>query len=108
MAPEKTAVPLDMEKESISPEVTGTAPEEVLKHANDADEAMKAFAGQEGEILVLDEATNKRLLKKIDMNLMPVCLHPRFGFDNTDRVQLLCVIYGLNYLDSMVTASHRQ
>lgn len=86
MASEKTAVPLDMEKEPISPEVTGTAPEEVLKHANDADEAMKAFAGQEGELLVLDEATNKRLLRKIDMNLMPVCPHPRFGLDNADRL----------------------
>lgn len=79
MATAKTAIPLDEEKISISPEVTGTAPEEVLKHANNADEAMKAFAGHEGENLVLDEATNKRLLRKIDSVLMPVCLHPRLG-----------------------------
>ena len=51
------------------------APEKVLKHSHDADEAMKAFVGYEGELLVLDEATNKRLLRKIDLNVMPVmCL----------------------------------
>lgn len=47
-------------------------PAEIIKHANDADEAMKAFQGHEGETMVLDEATNKRLLRKIDMHLMPV------------------------------------
>ena len=47
-------------------------PERVLKHAHDADEAMKAFEGHEGEILVLDGATNKRLLSRIDRNIMPV------------------------------------
>ena len=48
------------------------APEKVLKHANDADEAMKAFEGHEGEAIVIDETTNKRLLGKIDLNIMPV------------------------------------
>ena len=47
-------------------------PEQVLKHANDADEAMKAFDGHEGEETVLDEVTSKRLLRKIDLNIMPV------------------------------------
>lgn len=51
----------------------GAPPAEVLKHANDADEAMKAFEGHDGEVLVMDEATNKRLLRKIDMNILPVC-----------------------------------
>ena len=62
----------DVEKELA---LTSTSPQEpvvILKHAQDADEAMKAFAGYEGEVLVLDEATNKRLLRKIDMHLMPV------------------------------------
>ena len=49
------------------------APEQVLKHANDADEAMKAFEGHGGEAIFIDEATNKRLLAKIDLNIMPVC-----------------------------------
>jgi ACS family allantoate permease-like MFS transporter len=49
------------------------APEKVLQHANDADEAMKAFEGHDGEAIVIDYATNKRLLRKIDLNIMPVC-----------------------------------
>ena len=52
----------------------------ILKHGLDADEAMKAFVGQEGEQLVLDEETNKRLLRKIDLNIMPVATPlPRSG-----------------------------
>lgn len=70
---EKTTTSMDLEKEPISAEDTGEVSEKVLKHAHDADEAMKAFVGHEGEIIRLDEATNKRLLRKIDMNLMPVC-----------------------------------
>lgn len=75
--------------ESSEPEVEtevgafkeGHVPDEVLKHANDADDAMQAFAG--GEAIHIDEATNKRLLRKIDWNLMPI----------------MCIIYGLQYLD---------
>ncbi len=47
-------------------------PAKVLKHSHDADEAMKAFEGLEGEAIMIDEATNKRLLRKIDMNIMPL------------------------------------
>lgn len=54
------------------------------KHAHDADEAMKAFDELQGEAIELDEATNRRLLKTIDWNLMPI----------------MCCIYGMNYLDS--------
>lgn len=66
-----TRVPV-MEKESLSPTRRGSLPAHVAKHTHDADEAMKAFAGHEGEILELDEATNKRLLRRIDIRLMPV------------------------------------
>lgn len=75
----------DIEKEA-SPVSEGVPPSKtrrILKHSNDADEAMKASEGHEGEVLRIDEATNKRLLRKIDMNIMP----------------LLCVVYGLNCLD---------
>jgi MFS transporter, ACS family, allantoate permease len=48
------------------------APQRILHHKIDADEALKAFAGHEGEHIELDEATNRRLLRKIDLNLMPV------------------------------------
>lgn len=47
-------------------------PDQVLKHANDGDEALKAFSSSDGTRLEVDEATNKRLLRKIDWNLMPV------------------------------------
>ena len=60
----------DVEKKAAS--------ETILKHGLDADEALKAFVGHDGERLVLDEATNKRILRKIDMNILPVrswCLH---------------------------------
>lgn len=37
-----------------------------------ADDAMRAFADYEGAGEVMDEAMNKRLLRKIDMRIMPV------------------------------------
>ncbi|KAF2173980.1 hypothetical protein M409DRAFT_62172 [Zasmidium cellare ATCC 36951] len=61
----------------------GSVPEKILEHSHDADEALKAFQGHEGEVITIDEATNKRLLRRIDWNLMPV----------------MCIVYGLNYLD---------
>lgn len=76
----------DMEKDfDLDPEVekklpaplanairSGSVPENILKHANDADEAMKVFKGHEGQVIEIDEATNRRLVRKIDWNLMPV------------------------------------
>lgn len=55
----------------------------VLRHAdrNDADEALKVL--QDGEVITLTPEDEKRLLRKIDWNLMP----------------MLCLVYGLNYLD---------
>lgn len=71
MEDEKDIVYQDVERTAVR---RGSgAPEKVLQHSNDADEAMKAFEGHEGEVLVMDEATNKRLLRKIDLNIMPVC-----------------------------------
>lgn len=61
----------------------GRVSDKVLKHSHDADEAMKAFVGHEGEVIHIDEATNKRLLRKIDLNLIPI----------------MCIVYGLNFLD---------
>lgn len=55
--------------------------EKVIAHSHDADEALQAFAN--GEILEIDEATNKRLLRIIDWHLMPI----------------MCCVYGINYLD---------
>ena len=67
---EKEVSPVGLEK---APTINSSdIPAEIIKHANDADEAMKAFKGHEGEVIVLDEATNKRLLRRIDLHLMPV------------------------------------
>ena len=100
MADEKSSTPAGIEKESISLEDGSTPPPQVRKHAHDADEAMKAF--QDGEIEILDEATNKRLLRTIDWNIMPVGWKPRLKRAHRLIIlqQLLCIVYGLNYLDS--------
>jgi ACS family allantoate permease-like MFS transporter len=58
----------------------------IMKHSHDADEALKAVEGTDGQVITIDEATNKRLLKIIDWHMMP----------------LMCVVYGMNYLDSMI------
>ncbi|KAI1466003.1 uncharacterized protein F4812DRAFT_92951 [Daldinia caldariorum] len=82
--PSTAASSADVEKTaSNSSEAAGTAgPVGKKKHINkdDPDEALKLVAG---EAVVLTPEDEKRLLKKIDRNLMP----------------LLCVVYGLNYLD---------
>jgi ACS family allantoate permease-like MFS transporter len=46
--------------------------DEVQKYSKDDDEAMAAYARYHGPPLVLDEATNKRLLRTIDWHLMPI------------------------------------
>lgn len=71
MADEKLASYPDVEQAPVD-DKDGAPPADILKHANDADEAMKAFEGHNGEVLVLDEATNSRLLRKVDMNILPV------------------------------------
>lgn len=47
-----------------------------FNHDIDADEAMKAI-GSAGDTIIIDEETNRRLLRKIDLNLMPVRLFLR-------------------------------
>ena len=58
----------------------------ILEHSHDADEAMKAF--ENGEIIEISEADNKRLLRIIDRHMLPI----------------MCVVYGLNYLDKTVSS----
>ena len=78
---EATGISPDLEREisADNPKV-GTV---VLKHAdaNDADEALRVFA--DGEVITLTPEDEKRLLRKIDYNMIPI----------------LCIVYGLNYLD---------
>ncbi|KAJ4411644.1 Allantoate permease [Gnomoniopsis sp. IMI 355080] len=84
----ETAPPLpnDPEKASITGDVTQEkVGNVVLKHAdrNDADEALKVLEGENGEVIELDPEDERKLLRKIDWNIMP----------------MLCIVYGLNYLD---------
>jgi len=65
-----TATNLDTEGTKIT-EVT-TSPQHVEKYSENDDEAMKAMAIFDGEPLIMDKATNRRLLRKIDWHLMPV------------------------------------
>jgi ACS family allantoate permease-like MFS transporter len=76
----RSVSPVDISEKRASISSTQAA-KKILEHSNDADEAMKAYVN--GEVVEIDEATNKRLLRIIDWHLMP----------------LLCLIYGLNYLD---------
>ena len=71
-------------------------------HKIDTDEAFFAVSEQPTG-LILDDATNKRILRKIDMILMPVRISFLWKITlGTDTyLQILCVVYGLNYLDSM-------
>lgn len=66
IATKKDVTPMEIEDARVVTE------EEVQKYSKDDDEAMAAYARYHGPPLVLDEATNKRLLRTIDWHLMPV------------------------------------
>lgn len=54
--------------------------EKVVEHSHNADEALNIFAGHEGEVFHIDEATNRRLLRIIDWNLLPLSKYiPLYG-----------------------------
>ncbi|KAI1459273.1 major facilitator superfamily transporter allantoate [Annulohypoxylon moriforme] len=76
-----TASPADIEKAAMDPP-SEAGIESMKKHvaSNDPDEALKLVTG---EAIVLTPEDERKLLRKIDLHLMP----------------LLCVVYGLNYLD---------
>ncbi len=48
--------------------------EKILKHSHNADEAMKAFEGLQGQVVEISEEKNRALLRKIDMHILPVSL----------------------------------
>ncbi|EUC49850.1 hypothetical protein COCMIDRAFT_83730 [Bipolaris oryzae ATCC 44560] len=76
----------DIEKDAVVqdlPVPKGKVAEKLLKHSHDADTAMKAFEGMQGQVIELTEEKKKALLRKIDWHLMPI----------------MCLVYGLNYLD---------
>ncbi|KNG44325.1 membrane transporter [Stemphylium lycopersici] len=74
--------PTDVEKEPVVEDTTTGVKkivpkgieEKLLKHSHDADAAMKAFEGMEGQVVELTEEKSKALLRKIDWHLMPTTL----------------------------------
>jgi ACS family allantoate permease-like MFS transporter len=72
--------PMDVEKETIVEDnsrgikkvIPKALDEKLLKHSHDADAAMKAFEGMDGQVIELTEEKSKALLRKIDMHMMPV------------------------------------
>ena len=67
---------IDEEKGSVvdapPPGLVQHIDDKILKHSHDADAAMRAFEGYEGQTIEISEETNRRLLRKIDWHLMPV------------------------------------
>lgn len=80
MATEKIAdTTADIER---TPTRNSNTASEILKvNRHDADEALAAFEAHEN--VVVDEATSKRLLRRIDRRILPI----------------MCVVYGMNFLD---------
>lgn len=78
--PSATALSGDVEKAARDSSQAATGISSPHVDNSDPDEALKLVAG---EAVVLTPEDEKRLLRKIDRNMMP----------------LLCVVYGLNYLD---------
>jgi MFS transporter, ACS family, allantoate permease len=79
---EQTPELADVEKSAVV-QVERHPDPTILKHSHDADEAMKAFADREDEVITIDAETDARLLRTIDRYMMP----------------LMCIVYGMNYLD---------
>jgi ACS family allantoate permease-like MFS transporter len=78
------ASPPDVEKVTMAVDDGAHSPSQpteiidtkLLKHSHDADAAMKAFEGMDGQVIELSEQRNKALLRKIDWHFMPVSLLP--------------------------------
>lgn len=71
--PEKVGevAPTNSRREGEIGEVKDVAVKHI--HTNDGDEALKAFAGLSEAAIVMTPEMEKKLLRKIDWNLMPVC-----------------------------------
>ena len=76
---------------------TGEMKDPMFIHAdpNDGDEALRAFVGHEGETIVLTPEIERKLLRKIDWNLMPVCFLPLITVFllTTAFVDALCCVW---------------
>ena len=83
-----------LEKDPTSLEEASALPSHKRNYAQDADEAMKAF--EDGEVEVIDEETSRRLLRTIDLNIMPVSLADRRDRSmrtDKDPIALVCSLW---------------
>lgn len=75
----------------------GELQDPMFKHVdpNDGDEALKAFAGHDGEVIVMTPEMEKALLRKIDWNLMPVRLLSNDAHRSTHHIftDALCCVW---------------
>ncbi|RAH51868.1 MFS allantoate transporter [Aspergillus piperis CBS 112811] len=77
---EKSPPPMTVDEETGTTEKIDPT---IAEHAKDADEALAVFEDLHGEVITLDEETNKRILRIIDWHIMPI----------------MCLVYGMNFLD---------
>jgi ACS family allantoate permease-like MFS transporter len=89
MDPEKHSFDPEGDKKTSDPVAdairNGSLDKKILEHSHDADDAMKAFQETQGQVIEIDAATNKRLLRRIDWNLMPVCIQHWVSLFKTSR-----------------------
>ena len=64
----------NIEKGSEKNDTSDLGPELPVRRENDPDEALRAYEALGGGPIVLDAATDRRLLWKIDAVLMPVSI----------------------------------
>jgi hypothetical protein len=98
---------LDPERGGYMGQGTPNVVSTMMEHAKnkDADTAMTAYDGREGEVIPIDEATSRRLLRKIGLNILPVSNQFPVRENAGSSLQLMCLIYCLNYLDTMDLSS---
>lgn len=85
------------DRDSVAPGIVQKLDEKILKHSHDADAAMKAFEGMDGQVIELTPEKNKALLRKIDWHLMPVSSSMPQEFSNADTCRSCA-----SYMDSII------
>ena len=73
--------------------ITINPPKDIINHEIDADDALRVLKDYGEADIVLDAPTNRRLLRRIDLMLMPVRCAPYFEevLTNLHRYCVLCM-----------------
>jgi ACS family allantoate permease-like MFS transporter len=83
------------DNDSVSPDAVQKLDDKILKHSHDADAAMKAFEGMNGQVIELTPEKSKALLRKIDLHLMPVSGPCRFSLHPDIKLMAIDHVYHL-------------